>query len=317
MFLRFLDPRQRQALLLMAYRMVAADGVVHPDETSMLEALRHELSVPAPKREDYANGPDLTAFTDRRAKLAAMLKLASIAYSDRDFHPEEVRVLVRFGRTLEMSAEDMRAIDSWVRRHESLVREATDLIGPAEDASTPPEILTPASDPAPAALEPGTALPSLRLPLAAGGDKDIAAIPGRAVIFCYPVTVALGQKLPESWAAIPEAQDCTAHFCAWRDRHDDFRQAGIEVLALSAQTSEHQKEMSLRLGLRFGILSDSRMALAAAIRLPVLEIAGVTMLQGVTLAVRDGIIEHVFQPISPAEPHVEQVLAWLSTTPSM
>ncbi|CAA7621322.1 Redoxin (modular protein) [Magnetospirillum sp. LM-5] len=318
MFLRFLSAPQRQTLLLMAYRMVAADGVVRKEESSLLDALRHELSIPAPRREHYVAGPDLTTLGDRRAQMAAMLKLSAIAYSDREFHPEEVRTMVRFGKSLNLSSEDMKAVDSWGRRHEALVREATELIGELDDPSQVlADALSGSTDDGAADGLAGKPVPSLRLPIATGGDKDLSqARDTRLVVACYSVTAGFSQKLPPEWRTIPDAQDSSEELVGLRNKHEAIRKAGAELYALSAQTSDFQKELALRLGLKFPLLSDSQFAFTKALGLPTIDVGPMTMLRRLTLVISHGIVEHVFYPVFPPDSHAEQVLDWLTANPA-
>jgi len=50
-------------------------------------------------------------------------------------------------------------------------------------------------------------------------------------------------------------------------------------------------------------------------RLPTMEVAGVTMLKRLTLVVRDGRVEHVFYPVFPPDAHAAEVLGWLRSNP--
>lgn len=128
MFLRHLNVLQKRNLLIMAFTMMTADGVVRDAEKCMLEALKHETGIGGIPREEYEAGPDLALFNDRRSQMAALMKLASIAYSDREFHATEIKVLVGYGHAFQVSAEDMKALHSWGRRHQELVAEAESLI---------------------------------------------------------------------------------------------------------------------------------------------------------------------------------------------
>jgi peroxiredoxin len=318
MFLRFLTPVQRQNILLMAYRMIAADGVVRDEETSLLEALRHELQVPAPKREAYMAGPDLSVFADRRAKLAAMLKLSAIAYVDRELHPEEVKVLVRFGKVMGLEADDMKAIDSWGRRHEALVREAADLIGPALDHEQDADALASSLDDGACRHLAGAAMPPLRLPLALGGVLDLAATTAsRRIVVCFSVTAEPGKTLPAAWNDEADSKDSTPQLSAFRDVIESFKDLGADVVGLSAQTSDFQRELSVRLGLRFALVSDAKGEAQQALKLPTYQSGGVTMLRRLTLVVRDGVVEHVFYPVVSLEGHARQVLDWLEANPAV
>src|SRR5439155_24669355 len=64
---------------------------------------------------------------------------------------------------------------------------------------------------------PGAALPPLALPATDGSLVELAALPGRAVVFAYPRTGSPGIPVPAEWDAIPGARGCTPQACAYRD----------------------------------------------------------------------------------------------------
>lgn len=136
MFLCHLDPGQRKSLLIMAFNMIVADRAVRDEEKGILDALKHELGIAQVAKIEADLGPELSLFQCRRSKIAVMLKLASIAYSDREFHDREIKVLVRYGREMHLSAADMKAIDDWGRKHQALVNDAERLLD-HEIAATP------------------------------------------------------------------------------------------------------------------------------------------------------------------------------------
>jgi peroxiredoxin len=154
-------------------------------------------------------------------------------------------------------------------------------------------------------------LPALALSSTQGGEVVLAELPSRSVLFCYPRTGRPGEELPPGWNEIPGARGCTPEACGFRDRHDQFAGLGARVLALSTQAPDYQREMSERLGLPFPVLSDERLELVGALRLPTFETGGWTLVKRITLVIRDGRIEHVFYPIFPPDAHASEVLEWL------
>ena len=85
----------------------------------------------------------------------------------------------------------------------------------------------------------------------------------------------------------------------------------MRVFGLSTQDSAYQREMVERLQLPFPVLSDERLELTAALRLPTFAHEGLTLHRRHTLVIRDARIEHVFYPVFPSDRDAEQVLAWL------
>lgn len=59
----------------------------------------------------------------------------------------------------------------------------------------------------------------LQLDVAAHGldQIDLAALPGRVVVYAYPRTGQPGIASPDGWDRIPGAQGCTPQSCAFRD----------------------------------------------------------------------------------------------------
>lgn len=184
---------------------------------------------------------------------------------------------------------------------------------------------------------PGLQVPALRLPSTAGRLVELGALgPGRTVLYCYPMTGRPDRPVPGAWDAIPGARGCTPESCGFRDHARDLGNLGATIFGVSAQATEDQREAAERLQLPFELLSDRRLELASALRLPTFQVptdlalllglntkpapgdedegdGAVTLLRRLTMVVRDGVIEHVFYPVFPPDPHPEEVLRWLGS----
>lgn len=159
----------------------------------------------------------------------------------------------------------------------------------------------------------GMAVPSLALPATDGRTVDLSALPGLAVVYVYPMTGRPGTPLPEGWDDIPGARGCTPQSCAFRDHMAELRAAGVDHLfGLSTQSTAYQREAAERLHLPFALLSDEGLGLTRALRLPEMEVAGMTLAKRITLILRDGRIERVFYPVFPPDEAPRQVLGWLA-----
>jgi len=162
----------------------------------------------------------------------------------------------------------------------------------------------------------GIAVADVALPSTSGGSVSLAEVPGRTVLFVYPMTGTPGVALPDGWNAIPGARGCTPHACAFRDLHDELKAAGASaVFGLSTQTLAEQAATAERLHLPFPLLSDASMALAHAMTLPTMEVAGKGMIKRLALIVDDGTVVRVFYPVFPPDRNATDVLAWLREHP--
>lgn len=163
---------------------------------------------------------------------------------------------------------------------------------------------------------PGMRMADVALPSTAGGEISLAALPGRTVVFAYPMTGTPGVALPDGWDAIPGARGCTPHACAFRDLHAELTAAGAtQVFGLSVQRPADQREAADRLHLPFPLLSDERRELAGALRLPMMEVNGRPLLKRLAFVADDGEIVKVFYPVFPPDRNAGDVLAWLKANP--
>jgi len=184
---------------------------------------------------------------------------------------------------------------------------------------------------------PGLRVPALRLASTAGRLVDLGALgPGRAVLYCYPMTGRPDRPVPAAWDAIPGARGCTPESCGFRDHARDLETLGATIFGVSAQGTEDQREAAERLQLPFELLSDRRLEVASGLRLPTFQVPAhlalllglhtkpapgdenqgdepVTLLKRLTMVVREGLIERVFYPIFPPDRHAEEVSRWLGS----
>lgn len=146
-----------------------------------------------------------------------------------------------------------------------------------------------------------------------GRSIDLATLPGLTIIYAYPRTGRPGFDNPAGWDLIPGARGCSPQSCSFRDHFAELKALGVDHLfGLSTQDTAYQSEAATRLHLPFSILSDDKLVLTRAMRLPTFEINGLVLLKRFTLVLRDGVIEHVFYPVFPPDQSAAQVVAWLS-----
>ena len=159
----------------------------------------------------------------------------------------------------------------------------------------------------------GKAIPPISLRATDDTMVTLSSLPGRIVVFAYPRTGEPGKiALVDDWDMIPGARGCTPQTCAFRDLFAELKAAGAaQVFGLSTQDNAYQTEMASRLHLPFPVLSDEKLALTRALRLPTMEVAGLTLIKRLTLIVDDAHITHVFYPVFPPDRNAADVLAWL------
>lgn len=161
----------------------------------------------------------------------------------------------------------------------------------------------------------GRALHALALPSTGGGTLDLATRPGRTVIYCFPMAGRPDVALPEGWNDIPGARGCTPQSLAFRDQFDDIRALHADVVGISTQSPEDQREIAERLNLPFPLLSDSGHRFAKSLDLPTFEVEGSVLIRRLTLIVTEGIVDHVFYPVFPPDKAAEEVIVWLLAHP--
>jgi peroxiredoxin len=183
--------------------------------------------------------------------------------------------------------------------------------GPVSFEQLPANLPAPTDDGAARHLT-GMALPDLELVSTSNRRVNLSKIvTPRLVIYAYPMTGRPGSPLPEGWDDIPGARGCTPETCGFRDHHAELKKLGAEVFGVSVQSTDYQQEMVTRLKVPFEVLSDERMALTHALKLPTFVAGGMTLTKRLTIVARKGRIEHVFYPVFPPDTHADQVIAWL------
>lgn len=100
-------------------------------------------------------------------------------------------------------------------------------------------------------IEIGTTAPADPLVYDDGSEGSLLDAPGRKrIIFFYPRAMTPG---------------CTTEACDFRDRTDDFRAAGYDIVGVSPDPPERNAEFRRRDALSYPLLSDQDHAVAAAL----------------------------------------------------
>ena len=124
MFLNLLDTDEKKAFAELAEKMVEADGLVIGREAASLAALKAEMGLSG--TAGSGRGVDELAgiFKGRRSKIAALLELVGLAYSDTSFAIGEESLVNAVANRMAVSPDELHAVETWVQEHVNLVRRA-------------------------------------------------------------------------------------------------------------------------------------------------------------------------------------------------
>jgi peroxiredoxin len=183
----------------------------------------------------------------------------------------------------------------------------------SHDPTVLPEDLPRPEDDGAAAHLSGMWVPSVALAATGGRLVDVSrrSEDSAVVLFVYPRTGRPGVAPPPGWDSIPGARGCTPEACAFRDLAAEFQPRRAVIYGLSTQDPQDQQEAATRLLLPYPLLSDTRLELASALRLPTFTVEGMTLLRRLTLVIRDRRVRHVLYPVFPPDQAAFEVLAVL------
>lgn len=123
MFLNLLDSDEKRAFAELAEKMIEADGLVIGREESALAALKAEMGISG--GGDGRSVDELAGvFHSWRSKVAALLELIGLGYSDVSYSVNEQSLVDEAARKMGLTADELEEIEAWVREHVSLIRRA-------------------------------------------------------------------------------------------------------------------------------------------------------------------------------------------------
>jgi uncharacterized tellurite resistance protein B-like protein len=127
MFTQSLTRAEREAFVQLAYHLVHVDGVLSECEEEVVAALRLETEVDTPAHAvDPLELADV--FVTRRARVAVLLELMSLAHVDGSYDPSEQALVASLAGAFGFDEDDLAVLTSWVIRQTLLLREADDLL---------------------------------------------------------------------------------------------------------------------------------------------------------------------------------------------
>jgi len=105
---------------------------------------------------------------------------------------------------------------------------------------------------------------------------------------------------------------CTTEACSFRDRYDEFKTRGVEVVGISGDSEKSHKAFAEKQNLPFILLSDhEKKTIEAYGAFGQKKLYGKTFLGIIRCTFiidRDGVIQKVFPKVTPAG-HAEEILA--------
>lgn len=123
MFLNLLDSDEKRAFAALAEKMIEADGLVIGREEASLAALKAEMGITG--GSDGRSVEELAGvFHSWRSKIAALLELIGLGYSDVNFSVNEKSMADLVARQMGLTKDEVSEVEEWVREHVSLVRRA-------------------------------------------------------------------------------------------------------------------------------------------------------------------------------------------------
>jgi thioredoxin-dependent peroxiredoxin len=139
----------------------------------------------------------------------------------------------------------------------------------------------------------GEPAPDFALPSATGETVRLSDFRGKAevVLFFYPKD---------------HSPACTLEACSFRDGHEAFREAGAEVIGISADTSDSHRRFSERFRLPYVLLADVDGAVRVQYGVP--RTLGLFPGRVTYLIDRDGIVRHIFSSQFQPWRHVPEAL---------
>jgi tellurite resistance protein len=128
-WLSSLSSDQRKALLGLAHNVVVSDGLLDPNEETMLDEFKREMELNPELQPEYLElGGIEQVFDSHRSRTVALLNLLRLSYVDGAFEIEEECLLKEVSRAFSISDDEFLLMDNWVKRLMALEGEAQDLM---------------------------------------------------------------------------------------------------------------------------------------------------------------------------------------------
>jgi peroxiredoxin Q/BCP len=111
-----------------------------------------------------------------------------------------------------------------------------------------------------------------------------------------------------------ETKGCTAEACSFRDRYQDFTDAGADVIGVSTDTARSHESFAKHHRLPFRLLTDEGGAAAKA--MGVKKTLGIVPGRSTFVIDRDGVVRLRWDGQLGAVRHVDEALAYVKANPA-
>jgi hypothetical protein len=123
-YLNLLDNDEKIAFAELAEKMVEADGIVIGREAAALASLKAEMGISGSEGGGRTVDELAGVFKSRRSKVAALLELIGLGYSDISFHVSEESLVNSVANQMAITPDELQEMEDWVKEHVNLVRRA-------------------------------------------------------------------------------------------------------------------------------------------------------------------------------------------------
>ena len=124
MYLNLLDDDEKRAFAELAEKMVEADGIVIGREAAALASLKAEMGISGSEGGGRTVDELAGVFKSRRSKVAALLELIGLGYSDISFHVTEESLVNSVANQMAITPGELHEMEEWVKEHVNLIRRA-------------------------------------------------------------------------------------------------------------------------------------------------------------------------------------------------
>lgn len=123
MFVSELDCEQQGVLLFLSKKIISADGVMTESEQDLYDLIAAQCGSGVEEKE--VDISDLSSlFVTQKDKVSFILELLGVSYADEDYHASEREIINEVAMSIDVDADLLEDMESWVVRQFLLMKEA-------------------------------------------------------------------------------------------------------------------------------------------------------------------------------------------------